>query len=83
MTAIDTATSAQCTCERADGASELGQGLPGRGGDPEHAGQFPDRHLDADAGQESHQHGAGQEVGQEAEPGQPGHEQHRAGQQGR
>jgi hypothetical protein len=69
--------------EHADGVRELGQGLPARGGDPEHVGQLPDRYLDADAGQEADQHGAGQEVGQEAEPGQPGHEQHPGGQQGR
>ena len=69
--------------ERADGVHELGQGLPARGGDPEHVGQLPDRYLDADAGQEPDQHGTGQEVGQEAEPGQPGREQHPAGQQGR
>ena len=69
--------------EHADGVHELGQGLPARGGDPEHVGQLPGRYLDADAGQEPHQHGTGQEVGQEAEPGQPGREQHRASQQGR
>jgi len=40
-------------------------------------------YLDADAGQEPDQHGAGQEVGQEAEPGQPGDQQQHAGQQGR
>jgi len=67
--------------EHADGVHELAHGLPARGGDPEHVGQLRDRYLDAGAGQEPDQHGAGQEVGQEAEPGQPGREQHRAGQQ--
>jgi len=65
--------------ERAGGVCELEQGLPARGGDPEHVGQLPGCYLDADTGQEPHQHGAGQEVGQEAEPGQPGHEQQPAG----
>jgi hypothetical protein len=69
--------------EHAGGVHELGQGLLARGLDAEHVGQLRDRDLDADPGQEPHQHSAGQEVGQEAEPGQAGHEQHRAGQQGR
>ena len=53
---------------------------PGRGGlvrdtHPQHVGELPGSDLDADAGQESDQDGAGQEVRQEAEPGQPGQQQ--------
>ena len=84
MTPIDMATSAGCTCGRARTVlKQLGQGLLARGRYPEHVRQLSGRDLDADAGQEPDQHRAGQEVRQETEPGQPGHQQHPAGQQGR
>ena len=62
-------------------------GEPGRGarvyhGDPQHVGELPGGHLDADAGEESDQDGTGQEVCQEAEPGQPGQQQQPASEQG-
>ena len=69
--------------ERAQRVQEPGRCLFARRGHPEHVGKLPGRHLDADAGQEPDQHGAGQEVRQEPEPGQPGEQQHRPGQQGR
>ena len=70
------------------GLGQRGQGLPeldhrvraGRG-HPEHVRQLPERHLDADPGQEAEQHRAGQEVGQEAQPGQPGQDEQHAGEQ--
>ena len=48
----------------------------------EHVGKLADGHLNADAGQEAEQDGPGQEVRQEAEPGQPRHQQHAAGEEG-
>ena len=56
--------------------------LPG-GSHPEHVGELAGSHLDTDAGEESDQDGAGQEIRQEPEPGQPGQQQQPAGEQGR
>ena len=64
--------------ERAHRVPKNRQGLPALNRDAKHVGQLPDRHLDPDAGQEPDEHGPGQEVRQEAKPGQPGeHQQHR------
>jgi hypothetical protein len=52
-----------------------------RGADPEHVAELAGRHLDAHPGEEPHQHRAGEEVGQEAEPCQPGQQQKRGDQQ--
>ena len=64
------------------GLQEFGQGLPVRDRQPEHLRQLAERHLDADAGEESDQHGAGEEVRQEREPRHPGEQQQQPGQQG-
>ncbi len=69
--------------KRAHGADELGQGLCARGGHAEHVGQLPGGHLDADAGEEPDKDGAGKEIRQKPEPGQPGEEQQPAREQGR
>ena len=60
---------------------EPAQRAAARGTDPEHVRELPGSHLDADAGEEPDQHRAGQEIGQESEPGQPGQQQQPAGQQ--
>ena len=84
MTPIDTAMSAPWTCGSARTVcTSRGSDLLPRRGDAEHVGELPGRHLDPDAGQEPDQHGAGQEVRQEAQPDHPGQQQHRPGQQGR
>jgi hypothetical protein len=67
--------------ELAEGVREPAQGAGAGGLDPEHVRQLPGGHLDADAGEEAEQDGAGQEVRQEAEPGQPGQQQQSAGEQ--
>ena len=54
-----------------------------RGSHPEHVRELAGSHLDTDAGEEPDQDGAGQEIRQEPEPGQPGKQQQRPGQQGR
>jgi hypothetical protein len=50
---------------------------------PEHVWELPGSDLDADAGEEPDQDGAGQEVRQEPEPGQPGQQQQPVREQGR
>ena len=75
MTATDTATSAavqragaRARCPRAWSGCRLPAAVT-----PSMSGQLPGRHLDADAGQEPDQHGAGQEIRQEPRrPGRPG-----------
>ena len=61
---------------------EPGQGVFSGGSHSEHVGELAGRHLDTDAGEESDQDGAGEEIRQEPEPGQPGQQQQRAGEQG-
>ncbi len=56
--------------------------MPGAGY-TEYVGELAGGHLNADASKESDQHGAGKEIRQEPEPGQPGKRQHHAGKQGR
>jgi hypothetical protein len=84
MTPADTATSAPCTCgsARTMSRSLAGVLLP-VAVTPEHVGELPGSHLDADAGEEPDQEGAGQEIRQEPEPGQPGQQQQPAREQGR
>ena len=50
--------------------------------DAEHVGQHADADLDADAGEEAHQHGPRQEIRKEPQPEQARHQQQRRGQQG-
>ena len=69
--------------ERAHRVQEPGRGLFARRGYPEHVRELAGSHLDTDASEEPDQHGAGKEIRQEPEPGQPGKQQHRPGQQGR
>ena len=68
--------------KRADNVDEPGRGARVHHGYPQHVGELPGGHLDADAGEESDQDGTGQEVRQEPEPGQPGQQQQAAGEQG-
>ena len=68
--------------ERAYDVPEPGQGVLSGGSHPEHVGELAGRHLDTDAGEESDQDGAGEKIRQEPEPGQPGQQQQRAGEQG-
>ena len=56
------------------------QGGPGCA-HPEHVAELAGRHLDAHPREEPHQHRAGEEVGEEAEPSQPGQQQKRGDQQ--
>ena len=69
--------------ERSHEVQDLGHGTPARGSHPQYVGKLPGRHLDTDAGEEPDQDGTRQEIRQEPEPGQPGQQQHPAGQQGR
>ena len=62
---------------------EPGRGALAGGSHPEHVGELPGSHLDTDAGEEPDQDGAGQEIRQEPEPGQPGQQQQPAREQGR
>ena len=68
--------------QRLDGLHQLDHRVRAGRADPEHVRQLPDRDLDPDPGQEAEQHGTGQEVGQETEPGQPGQQQQDPGDQG-
>ena len=62
-------------------AADAGRGSTVGRGHAEHAGELPERHLDADAGEEADEHGAGDEVGEEAEPRDARQDQQAAGDQ--
>jgi len=72
-----------CLRERAGNVQEPGRGGLVRDGHPQHVGELPGCHLDADAGEEPDQDGPGQEVRQEPDPSQPGQQQEAASEQGR
>ena len=72
-----------CLLERADNVQEPGRGGLIRDRYPQHVGELPGSHLDADAGEESDQDGTGQEIRQEPEPGQPGQQHQPASEQRR
>ena len=63
------------------GVGQLAQGVEVVHVQAEHVRHLGDGHLHADAGQEPDQHGARQEVGQEAEAQEPGQQQQHAGHQ--
>ena len=58
---------------------ELCHRVPTAAADAEHAGDLPGCHLDADAGEEADEHRAREEVGEEAQAGDAGEQQQRAG----
>ena len=64
-----------------DGVRKPAQGAGAHGCDPEQVRQLPGGHLNADAGEESGQDGAGQEAREEAEPGQSRQQEQSAGEQ--
>ena len=84
MTPADIATSAA----RASGSARSVSQSRGRVGlasrrYPQHVGELSGGHLDTHPGQEADQHGAGKEIRQEPQPGDPGQQQHPPGQQRR
>ena len=82
ITHAETAAVATFVPDRPVASSTTLSGSDGPGGaHPEHVAELAGRHLDAHPGEEPHQHRAGEEVGQEAEPRQPGQQQKRGDQQ--
>ena len=69
--------------ECARDVQQPGRGALVRDGYPQHVGELPGGHLNPDASEESQQDGPGQEIRQEPEPGQPGHQQQPAREQRR